>query len=96
MMSMGPLSQGLGCPLLTTVKPQGGHTHQQLDTDSPASPRQAQVLLPVPTLRWPTLRCPIHRDRTLRGHISKVLHSKAFLETPWVSGYTEDEMTVYV
>lgn len=76
------------CPPQTTAKPQGGPTHLQPDmgspdtdspdTDSLAFPRQAQALLPVPTLR-----CPIHRDRTLRGHISKDLHSQAFLETPW-------------
>lgn len=79
---MDPLSQVSACPLQTTAKPQGDRTHQQPATDSRASPRQAQVSPLVPTLKCLTLRCPIHRDPTLRGLISKDMHNQAFLVTP--------------
>lgn len=82
-MSTDPLSQVLACPLPTTAKPQGDRTHQPPDMDSLASHRRAQVLPLAHTLRCLTLRCPIHRDPTLRGLISKDQDNQAFLVTRW-------------
>lgn len=79
---MDPLSQGSACPLPTTAKPQGDHTHQQPAMDSQASHRQVPGLPLVPTLKCLTLRYPTHKDPTLRGLTSKDPDSQAFPVTP--------------